>query len=85
MHRTPVIIREQDGVLHSPKPGKTLQVDGLPAERYRRLPLNRKRHSTAHLWDIAIGRIHIPPDCANLVHPPYKKEILGEPGQLGTI
>ena len=48
-------------------------VDGLPAELYRRLPLNLKRHLTARLWDSAIGRTDIPPDWANLLHPLYKK------------
>ena len=47
--------------------------DGLPAELYRRLPLNQKRHLAARLWDIAIGRTNVPPEWANLVHPLYKK------------
>ena len=48
-------------------------MDGLPAELYSGLPLNLKRHFAARLWDIAIGKTDVPPDCANLVHPLYKK------------
>ena len=73
MHRTPFTIRGLDEVLYKQKPRKTTGVDGLPAELYRRLPLNLKRRLTAHLWDIAIGRTDIPMDWANLVHPLYKK------------
>ena len=62
MHRTPFTIRELDEVLQKLKPGKTPGVDGLPAELYRRLPLNLTRHLAARLWDIAIGRTDIPPD-----------------------
>ena len=42
MHRTPFTIRELDEVLYKLQPGKTPGVDGLPAELYRRLPLNLK-------------------------------------------
>ena len=73
MHRTPFTIRELDEVLYKLQPGKTPGVDGLPAELYRRLPLNLKRHLAARLWDIAIGKTDLPPDWANLVHPLYKK------------
>ena len=73
MHRTPFTIRELDEVLHKLQPGKTLRVDGLPAELYRRLPLKLKRHLAARLWDIAIGKTDVPPDWANVVHPLYKK------------
>jgi hypothetical protein len=73
MHRTPFTIRELDEVLYKLQPGKTPGVDGLPAELYRRLPLNLKRHLAARLWDIAIGKTDVPPDWANLVHPLYKK------------
>ena len=48
-------------------------MDGLPAELYRRLLLNLKRHLAARLWDIAIGKRDVPRDWANLVHPLYKK------------
>ena len=72
-HRTPFTIRELDEVLHKMKPGKTPGVDGLPAQLYHRLPGNMKRHLTARLLDIAIGRTDIPPDRANPVHPLYKK------------
>ena len=58
-------------------------VDGLPAELYRRLPLNLKRHLAACLWDIAIKKTDVPPDWANLVHPLYKKAA-GAPRQLDT-
>ena len=60
-------------MLQKLKPGKTPGMDSLPAEVYCRLPLNLKRHLTAFLWDIAIGRTDIPPDLGNLVHPLYKK------------
>ena len=73
MHRTPFTIRELDEVLYKLQPGKTLGVDGLPAELYRRLPLNLKRHLAARLWDIAIGKTDVPPDWANPVHRLYKK------------
>ena len=36
MHRTPFTIRELNEVLYKLQPGKTLGVDGLPAELYRR-------------------------------------------------
>ena len=49
MHRTPFTIRELDEVLYKLPPGKTLGLDGLPAELYRRLPLNLKRHLAARL------------------------------------
>ena len=73
MHRTPFTIRELDEVLYKLQPGKTPGVDGLPAELYRRLPLNLKRHLAARPWDIAIGKTDVPPHWANLVHPLYKK------------
>ena len=72
MHQTPFTIRELDQVLYKLQPGKTPGVDGLPAELYRRLPLNLKRHLAARLWDIAIGKTDVPPDWAILVHPLYK-------------
>ena len=49
MHRTPFAIRELDEVLYKLQPGKTPGMDGLPAELYRRLPLNLKRHLAARL------------------------------------
>ena len=55
------------------QPAKTPGVDGLPAELYRRLPLNPKRHMAARLWDIAIGKTDVPPHWASLLHPLYKK------------
>ena len=73
MHRTPFTILELDEVLYRLQPGKTPGPDGLPAELYRRLLLNLKRHLAARLWDIAIGKTDVPPDWANLVHPLYKK------------
>ena len=73
MLRTPVTIRELDEVLYKLQRGKTAGVDGFPAELYRRLPLNLKRHLAARLWDIAIRKTDVPPDWANLVHPLYKK------------
>ena len=69
MHRTPFTIRELDEVLYKLQPGKTPGVDGLPAELYRRLQLNLKRHLAARLWDIAIGKTDMPADWENLVHP----------------
>ena len=74
-------MREVDEVLHKLKPGETPGVDGLPAEVYGTLQLNTKRHITARLWDIAIGRKDIPQDWANLVHPLYKK---GDRANLGS-
>ena len=73
MQRTPFTIRELDEVLYKLQPRKAPGVDGLPAELYHRLPLNLKRHLAARLWDIAIGKLDVPPDLANLVHPLYKK------------
>ena len=73
MHRTPFPIRELDEVLYKLQPGKTPGVHGLPAELYRRLPLNLKRHLAARLWDIAIKKTDVPAEWANLVHPLYKK------------
>ena len=73
MHRTPFTIRELDEVLNKLQPGKPRGVDGLPAEHYRRLPLNLKRHLAARLWGITIGKTHVPPDWANRVHPLYNK------------
>ena len=73
MHRTPFTIRELDEVLYKLQPGKTPGVDGLPAQLYRRLPPNLKRHLDAGLRDIAIGKTDVPPDWANLVHPLYMK------------
>ena len=73
MHRAPFTIRELDEVLYKLQPGNTPGVDGLPAELYRRLPLNLKRHLAARLWDIAIRKTDVPPDWGNLVHPLYKK------------
>ena len=73
MHRTSFTIRELDEVLYKLQPGKPPRVDGLPAELYRRLSLNLKRHLAARLWDIAIGKTDVPPDWAKLVHPLYKK------------
>ena len=73
MHQTPFTIPELDEVLYKLQPGQTPGVDGLPAELYRRLPLNVKGHLAARLWDIAIGKTDVPPDWANLVHPRYEK------------
>ena len=82
MQRTPFTIRELDEVLDKLQPGKTQGFDGLPAELYRRLPLNLKRHLAARLWDIAIGQTDVPPDWANLVHPLYKKGDWANPDNL---
>ena len=49
MHRTRFTIQELDEVLYKLQPGKTPGVDGLPAELYRRPPLNLKRHLAARL------------------------------------
>ena len=73
MHRTPFTIPELDEVLYKLQPGKTPGVHSLPAELYRRLPLNLKRPLAARLQDIAFAKTDIPPDWANLVHPLYKK------------
>ena len=73
MHSTWFTIRELDEVCRKLNPGKTLRLDGLAAELYRRLPLNLKRHVTARLLGIAIRRTDIPPDRANRIHPLYKK------------
>ena len=73
MHQTPFTSRELDEVLYTLQPGKSPAVDGLPAELDRRLLLNLKRHLAARLWDIAIGKMDVPPDWAYLVHPLYEK------------
>ena len=85
MHRTLFTIRELDEVLYKLQPEKTPGVDGLPAERYRRLPLNLKRHLAARLRDIAIGKMNVPPDWANLVHPLYKKGVWANPDNWRPI
>ena len=85
MHRTPFTIRELDEVLYKLQPGKTPGVDRRPAELYRRLPLNLKRHLAARLWDIAIGKTDVPPGWANLVHPLYKKGDWANPDNLRPI
>ena len=85
MQRTPLTIRELDEVLYKLQPGKTLGLDGLPAELYRRLPLNLKRHLAAHLWDIAIGKTDVPPDWANLVHLLYKEDDWANPDNWRPI
>ena len=73
MRRTPFTIWELNEVLYRLQPGKIPGMDGLPAELYRRLPLNLKRLLAARLWDIAIGKTDVPPAWANLVHPLHKK------------
>ena len=73
MHPTPFTIRELDEVLYKLQPGKAPAVEGLPAELYRRLPVNLKRQLAARLWDIAVGKTDVPPDWGNLVHLLYKK------------
>ena len=73
MNRAPFTIRELDEVLYKLRPGKILGMDEIPAELYRRLPLNLKRHLAAALWDITIRKTDVPSDWANLVHPLYKK------------
>ena len=60
-------------------------MDGLPAELYRRLPLNLKRHFAARLWDIAIGKTDVPPDRANLVHPLYEEGAWANPDNWRPI
>ena len=60
-------------------------MDGLPAELYRRLPLNLKRHLAARLCDIAIRKTDAPPDWANLVHPLYKKGNWADPDNWRPI
>ena len=73
MHRTPFTIRELDEILYKLQPGKNPGVDGLPADLFRRLPLNLKRHLAARLWDNTMGKTDVPPDWANVVHRMYKK------------
>ena len=73
IHHMPLTLQELNEVLHKLNLEKIPGVDGLPAELYRRLPRNLKRHVTARLWDIAMGRTDMPPDWASLVHPLYKK------------
>ena len=73
VQRTPLSTRELNEMSHKLQPRKTPGVDGPSAELYRRLPLHLKRHLPARLWLIAIGRVDMPPDWANLVHPLYKK------------
>ena len=85
MHCTPITIRELDEVLYKLTPGKTPGVDRLPAELYRRLPLNLKRHLAARLWDIAIGKTDVLSNWANLVHPLYKKGDWANPDNWRTI
>ena len=68
-----MILRILDEVLYKLQPGRTPGVDGLPAELYRRLALNLRRHLAMRLWDITIGKKDVPPDWATLVHPLYKK------------
>ena len=72
-------------MLYKLQPGKTPGVDGLPAELYRRLPLNLKRHLAERLWDIVIGKTDVPPDWANLVHPLYEKGDWANPDNWGPI
>ena len=85
MHRTPFTFRELDEVLYKLQPGKTPGVDGVPAELYRRLPVNLKRHLAARLWNITIGKTDVPPDWANLVHPQYKKADWANPDNWRPI
>ena len=85
MHRTQFTIREVDEVLYKLQPGRTPGLDGLPAEPYRKLPLNLKRHLAARLWDIAIGKTDVQPDWANLVHPLYKKGDWANPNNWRPI
>ena len=59
MHSNPFTIRELVEVLYKLQPRKTPWVDRLPAELYRRLPLNLKRHLAARLWDIAVGKTDV--------------------------
>ena len=73
MHRTPFTIWELNEVLYKLQPGRTPGLERLPAELYRRLPLNLKRPLAARLWHIAIGKTDVPPDWANVVHLLYKK------------
>ena len=48
-------------------------LDRLPAELYRRHPLQLNRHLAARLCDTAMGKTNVPPDWANLVLPLCKK------------
>ena len=85
MPRTPFTIQELKEVLYKLQPGKFPGVDGVPAELYRRLPLNLKRHLAARLWDIAIGKTDLPPDSENLVHPLYEKGDWAKPNNWRPI
>ena len=49
IQRTPFTMRELDELLHKLKQGTAPGMDGLPAERYRRLPPNLRQHLTASL------------------------------------
>ena len=60
-------------------------MDGLPAELYRRLPLNLKRHLAARLRDIASRKTDVPPDWANLVRPLYEKGDWANPNNWRPI
>ena len=59
--------------------------NGLPAELYRRLPLNLKRHLPAPLCDITIGKTDVTPDWGNLVHPLYEKSNRANPDNWRPI
>ena len=72
MHRTPFTVPELDEMLYKLQRKETPGVARLLAGLYRRLTLSTKRHLAAQMWDIAIGKTHVPPDWANLIHPLYE-------------
>ena len=55
-------------------------IDGLPVQAYQSLTLRIKCRPVARLWNIVTGATSILPECANLVHPLYKKGDWRQPG-----
>ena len=69
----PFSISELQRALDRLKMGVVPGVDGSPAEEYQRLTLPMKRCLAARLWDVVTGNAPIPPEWANLVHPPTRR------------
>ena len=85
MEHDPFSIPELQCALDRLRKGVVPDVDGLPAEAYKRLTLPVKRLLAARLWEIVTGTTPIPPEWANLGHPLHKKVDWAQPKYLRPI
>ena len=85
LEKRPFTIHEVWKAIHSLRQHNTPCYDGLPAEAYYHLPAHLLRILANRLWGIVTGQTPLPPDCANVVPPLYKKEDRANPDNWRPI